>query len=134
VPSAPLTYVVATKPVDPADPFLYHKTTVRGVYDEAFAEAQRQGASEALLVNHRGELTEGSRSNIVLRRGERLLTPRVSSGLLAGVYRASLIARGGVEEATLTLRDLEECDEVLLCNALWGLRRAEALESVVNLR
>ena len=65
--------------VDSADELLYHKTTKRALYDRAYLEAQERGLDEVLFFNERGELTEGSRSNVFVRRGDLLLTPPVTS-------------------------------------------------------
>ena len=60
-----------------------------------------------IFCNERGELTEGTRSNIFLRRGGALLTPALACGLLDGCLRAELIAQGDCTEAVLTEADLE---------------------------
>lgn len=72
-----------------------------------------------LFRNERGELTEGARSNIFIRRGGLLLTPPLAAGLLPGVLRAELLAQGQAREATLTPDDLK--GEVWLGNSLRGL-------------
>jgi para-aminobenzoate synthetase/4-amino-4-deoxychorismate lyase len=113
--------VVFPEPVDAADPFLRHKTTHRSVYDRAFAWAQERGFDEAILLNERGEVTEGTRTNVFVRRGGRLLTPPRASGGLDGVFRAHVLAtRPGAAEQTLRAADLFSADAVYLCNALRG--------------
>jgi len=115
------------RPVDENDAFLFHKTTRRGRYDAA---RQRVGgdatdpAFEVALWNSRGELTETTRGNLVLRFGRDFLTPALECGLLAGTYRAELLARGRIKEAVLTLSALEEADEIFHLSALRGWWRA----------
>ena len=104
---------------------LFHKTTDRTVYDAALAEAQAAGADEAILWNERGELTEGTRTNLVLELGGERLTPARECGLLAGVFRQSLLERGKVREAVLTRSDLSRARRVLLVNSLRGWIPAE---------
>lgn len=106
-------------PVDPADWRLRHKTTDRGFYQDALAAAQDADAREAILVRGDGLVTEGSWTNIFVERGETLLTPPASLGLLPGVLRRSLIESGRAQEAELTLDDLE--NGFLLGNAVRGL-------------
>jgi para-aminobenzoate synthetase/4-amino-4-deoxychorismate lyase len=84
------------------------------------------GCDEAIFRNERNELTEGSRSNIFLRRGKQLVTPPVSSGLLPGILRQELLETGQCVEGVLTPDDLQTADEVFLGNSLRGLIRAEA--------
>lgn len=85
----------------------------------AMQQAYREGAFEALMKNHRGELCECAQSNIFFVRDGSLLTPPVSAGLLVGVTRAfvlELASQGGVhaEERVLTEADLATMDEAFL--------------------
>ncbi len=105
------TFALSPHRVASTDVLLRHKTTWRAFYDE---EPARLAADEALFCNERGELTEGSRSTIFLRRGGALVTPPLSSGLLDGVLRRELIEQGRCAEAVLTPDDLANADEVLL--------------------
>ena len=47
--------------------------------------AHAQGADEAVFANTRGQLCEGTGTNVVLAVDGRLVTPTLSSGCLAGV-------------------------------------------------
>jgi para-aminobenzoate synthetase/4-amino-4-deoxychorismate lyase len=105
-----------TVPVQSRDPFLYHKTTRRSVYDAALA--RHPGCDDVLLHNERGELTESCRANVAARFGSRWVTPPVGCGLLAGTYRAELLARGELEEGILTAEDLDRADEIVLLNSV----------------
>lgn len=111
---------LAAEPVDSTDPFLYHKTTYREVYERALAA--RPGIDDVLLFNERGELTESTRANLVLELDGELLTPPVSSGLLPGTFRAHLLDQGTVREQALTVADLEKCTRVFLANSVRGMR------------
>ncbi len=106
------------RPVDASDPFLFHKTTHRRRYEEALARHPQ--ADEVALWNARGELTESTRANLVLKLGGRWLTPPVSCGLLAGTYRAELLERGRIREQVMPIAALDEADEVLLINSVRG--------------
>jgi para-aminobenzoate synthetase/4-amino-4-deoxychorismate lyase len=117
----------APRPVDSGDPFLYHKTTRRPRYDRERAEAPE--LYDVLFVNERGEVTEGTFNNLAVRRGGRLLTPPLRSGLLPGILRGEMIARGELAEEVLTVEDVERADEILLLNALRGMRRARLVRT-----
>ncbi len=115
--------VVFPEPAPSDDPFLRHKTTHRPFYDRALAWARARGADEAILLNERGEVTEGTFTNLWVRRGDRLLTPPLASGGLGGVYREHLLAtRPDAAEAVLRPDDLRAADAVLLSNAVRGLQ------------
>ncbi|MBB5987743.1 aminotransferase class IV [Sphingobium lignivorans] len=83
---------------------IHHKTTDRRHYEEAL---RRGGTFEVLLLDEAGYLTEGCFSTIFVERGDRLLTPPLSRGLLPGVLRQNLLDMGEAEEADLKPRDLE---------------------------
>ncbi|HEV2653023.1 MAG TPA: aminotransferase class IV, partial [Rhizomicrobium sp.] len=113
------TYTVSSRRVQSADQLLRHKTTWRALYDQP-----HPGADEVIFCNEHGELTEGGRTSLFIRRGGRLLTPALSCGLLDGVLRRAMLDAGECIEAVLTPADLERADEVLLGNSLRGLIRA----------
>lgn len=127
-PTAPETvwrYAIATTAVTSDDWRLYHKTTLREVYERELAvQRAATGCDEVVFVNERGEIAEGSRTNIFLERDGVWLTPPVSSGLLDGCLRRELIERGPprVVEHVLTPDDLRR-GTVWFGNALRGLIR-----------
>ena len=109
-----------------ADPLLQHKTTRRALYEDALAEAAKhQGADEVLFLNERDELCESARCSLFVPCGDILLTPPLSSGLLAGTLRARLIAQGRAREAVLRPDDLGR--EFYLGNSVRGLVRARRI-------
>lgn len=105
--------------LDSADPWLRIKSSHRPVHDRARA-ALPCGVDEAILLNERGEVCEGTITSLFLRRGGRLLTPPLACGLLPGVLRESLVGSGQAEEARLLPADLKT-GEILMGNALRGL-------------
>ncbi|MGB8622576.1 MAG: aminotransferase class IV, partial [Paracoccaceae bacterium] len=100
------------------------KTTRRALYDAARA-ALPDGLDELLYLNQRGEVCEGTITNIFFETGQGLLTPPLSCGLLPGVLRAELLAQGRAREAVLRPADLGTARAVFVGNSLRGLIRAE---------
>ncbi len=86
----------------------------------AHARATALGADEAILLNERGELCEGSRSNLALRLDGKWLTPPLRSGCLPGTVRRRRLERGEVEERDLTVEDFDRTEGIELMNSLWG--------------
>ncbi|HEX6913018.1 MAG TPA: aminodeoxychorismate synthase component I [Longimicrobium sp.] len=117
---------ISAQPVDSADPMLYHKTTRRAPY--ARRAAARPDCDDVLLVNERGELTESTVANLVVRMDGALWTPPLDAGLLPGVLRADLLARGEIAERTLRGKDLERAEEIWLINSVRKWRRAVLVE------
>ena len=101
------------------DVFRFHKTTHRAAYDAALALAP-PGTDEVLLRNEDGFLTEGTRTNLVVELDGRWVTPPRDHGLLAGVFRESLLRAGRLVEAPLRVADLGRARRVALVNALRG--------------
>ncbi|MBJ6988542.1 aminodeoxychorismate synthase component I [Devosia sp. MC521] len=117
---------IASEVLQSSSVWVAHKTTNRSFYDEPKKRAHdERGLDELVFTNERGELTEGSFTNLFIERDGRLLTPAVSSGLLPGTLRAEVLASGKAEEAILTLADLETADAIYLGNSVRGLIRAE---------
>ncbi len=116
---------VAEEPVHSQDRFLFHKTSRRGFYDQTRADySSKCGCSEVIFLNEAGYLTEGSFTNLFIRKDGILLTPALKHGLLPGVFRAGLLEHGYAEEADLTLTDLRQADAVYIGNSLRGLMKA----------
>jgi para-aminobenzoate synthetase/4-amino-4-deoxychorismate lyase len=119
-------FAIAPEKLDSQSLWLLHKTTNRAFYDEPRQRAHaEQGVDEVLFLNERGELTEGSITNLFVERGDILLTPPLGSGLLPGTLRAELLATGKAEEQVLTLDDLETAEAIWLGNSVRGLIRGE---------
>lgn len=122
----PVKLLLATQPTISTDLFLRHKTTVRERYDAAWRAAEAQGAFDMLFCNTQGELTEGARSNLFIKLDGRWFTPPLAAGLLPGVMRAILLddPAWDASERRLTLDDLRDAEEIVVCNALRGVMRA----------
>ncbi|HEX9828653.1 MAG TPA: aminodeoxychorismate synthase component I [Bacteroidota bacterium] len=106
-----------------SDRFLFHKTTHRELYDRELERAVLDGYFDALFLNENGELTEGARSNVFIKKNSQLLTPPLSCGVLPGIYREYMMRskKFRVEERVLTLDDVKSADEIYVCNAVRGL-------------
>ena len=121
-------YVVSDARLNSGDLFLYHKTTRRELYDRDWAHFHDTlGADEVVYLNERGELAEGSRTSIFVKRDGMLLTPPLTAGLLPGVLRQSLLDTGRAIEARLTIADLNHTETVYLGNSVRGLVLAQPL-------
>lgn len=104
---------------NPQSPTAGIKTTSYADNVLALADARTSGAAEAIFFNTRGELCEGTGSNIFLLSNGELLTPPLDSGCLAGITRALVLEQArelGIphRETRLTADDLDECDEAFL--------------------
>jgi branched-subunit amino acid aminotransferase/4-amino-4-deoxychorismate lyase len=95
----------------------------------ALREAESQGAWEALLINERGRLVEGSRSNLALVLPDGVFTPPRTDGCLPGTVRRRLLESGEIRERPLAPDDLDTAREVLLMNSLIGVLPVSRINS-----
>jgi para-aminobenzoate synthetase/4-amino-4-deoxychorismate lyase len=116
--AAPWRLRPAADSIDPANRFLYHKTTHRAPYLQARESAR--DCEDVLLWNETGYVTETTVANVVARIDAELVTPPVSCGLLAGTYRARLLREGTIVERPIHLSELDAASELYLINSLRG--------------
>ncbi len=117
---------LASHRLDPDDQWLRIKTTQRLAYDQTRAELPT-GVDELLFRNTRGELCEGTITNLFVDFGGGLLTPPVTSGLLPGVLRAEMLETGACREAVLIDSDLTFAKRIFVGNSLRGLIPAQII-------
>jgi len=123
LPPGPVGVCLAVQPLpSPQARLAGFKTSRRSVYDQAIREAEARGLFDVLFFNERDELTEGARSNVLVRLGGRWFTPPLSSGLLPGVMRAALLSDPAlaVSERVIQRSELSQVEDWRVCNALRG--------------
>jgi 4-amino-4-deoxychorismate lyase len=99
------------------------KSTSYAVNMAAQREARRRGAEDALFVSLEGLALEGPTSNVWFREGERLCTPALELGILAGVTRDALLERARaagvhVEEGEFPLDRVAAADEAFFSSSV----------------
>jgi branched-chain amino acid aminotransferase len=82
-------------------------------------EGLKAGCIEALMLNHKGEISECTADNIFLVKRKTLLTPPPDAGILDGITRNAVIelARDNdlpVREISLTRHDVYVADECFM--------------------
>ncbi len=99
----------------------------------ARAEWDDDQIAEGIIQSLSGEVIEGVSSNLFVVREGVLLTPDLSQCGVAGVMRQTLMAAAKEMDlachiAHLTLEDLYQADELLLCNSVVGIRGVRQFE------
>jgi branched-chain amino acid aminotransferase len=100
----------------------------------ALREARARGADEVVLLNLAGELTEAAVSNLALVRGDTVVTPPLSAGLLSGITRdlvlRTVAANAGltVRETTVTPEDLGTFAECMLLSTTKDIVPVSAID------
>ena len=103
------------------------KTTSYAENVVALAYAKRFGAGEALFADTRGRLSEGTGSNVFVVLGDRVVTPALTTGCLAGVSRALVLEWSDATEAELPVEVLEQADEVFLTSTTRDVQAVSAV-------
>jgi branched-chain amino acid aminotransferase len=83
-------------------------------------EAQAAGCADAILLDHQGMVTEASAENVFIVKRGRLKTPPLSSAILAGITRDTIIRLAKersleVEESGFARDEVYCADEMFLC-------------------
>jgi len=118
----PQPIMLVPESVDTQQPWLYHKTTCREVYEKAGSQVPPE--CEAVLVNREGFVTESVIANLVYQLDGQLFTPPVDDGLLPGILRSAEVAAGKVTERSLPVSQVNEVECWFLLNTLRGWREA----------
>jgi len=112
---------IARQCVASFEPLLRHKTTYRPWYAESLEKIRSGELFDELFLNERGEMTEGSRSNLFAQLNGVLYTPPLACGLLNGILRQKLLDEGKCQERRLRLDDLQKAERLFCGNSVRGL-------------
>ena len=98
------------------------------------AASPATAGAEGLMLTREGYLAEGIVSNVFFRRGERLYTPALETGILPGITRERVMALATalgypVEEGLYSWHDLARADEIWLTNSIQELVPVTSLAS-----
>lgn len=99
------------------------KTLSYAVNMAAIREAQRRGADDAVFVTNDGVVLEAPTASVLLRVGDRFVTPEPQAGILHGTTQLSLFShlesRGfSTSYETVLLDDLEDADAAWLLSSV----------------
>ena len=84
-------------------------------------QAHGLGMNERIFLNTKGQISEGTVSNIFFVRSGKLYTPDLSCGLLPGILREYLCETENVEEAVIYPAELGQYEECFVTNSLMGI-------------
>ncbi len=107
-----------------------------GAYiNSAFAkdEAEEKGADEAIMLNTSGKVAEGSGCNLMIVRDGVLITPPITSDILEGITRRSILqiaADEGIptEQREIDRTELYVADEAFFCGTGVQLAWIESID------
>lgn len=117
------TIKIAKNKLESRNDALYHKSTLRAHFTQS--PSKQNKIFDFIYLNERGEVCEGSRSNIVILQNNVLYTPSTKSGLLNGVLRDNFINSKILHEKSLTLKDLQNVQKIFCINSVRGVQEVQ---------
>ena len=140
----PGNYIIQTWPLETAAAAINDNGLVIGLYDKfqkscdqfsniksnnylgyamAALHAKENRWNDSVVLNIHGRPCDTSIANIFWMKNEKIFTPPLSEGCVAGVMRKHLLnTYPEISEKQCTVADLETADEIGLSNAIQGLR------------
>lgn len=109
-------------------PLVCHKTMNYGDCILEKRRAASMGADELIFQNSRGEICEGTTTNLFFVQNGEIYTPPVSCGLLPGVLRRFVMESFSVTERVLKKEDVLQMEECFVTNSLMGVMPVTRLE------
>jgi branched-chain amino acid aminotransferase len=122
IPSTPIPQKVVTYKAQRPIPQI--KSTNRNIENQALEFAQSQNAVDAILINQKGFLTEGSISNLFVVKNQQLITP--NNNILKGTFRQQILktcAKLGIKvhKKAVHSNQINQFSELFICNAIKGI-------------
>ena len=111
----------------PLNKYASFKTTNAFFYVSAIHAAKEKGLGDHLLINEKMNIIESTNSNFFIVSNGILYTPPLSSGCVGGTMRMKVINLAlanniKVYESPITAGHLLFCDEIILTNAIQGIK------------
>jgi 4-amino-4-deoxychorismate lyase len=116
------------------------KTLSYAVNRAALREAERRDADDVIFISSDGYVLEGPTANVILRRGDTLVTPRTDQGILPGTTQASIFEFAAsigmrTEYAVVPAAELAEADALWLVSSVRQaapINRLDGVDRVVD--
>ncbi|MBL7825959.1 MAG: aminotransferase class IV [Saprospiraceae bacterium] len=117
----------------PLDSFSGLKTLGATRYVVAAQEARAKGSDDVIVLNALGNVSEASGSNLLWIKNRSVFAPSATDGQVTGTFQKILyevLRREGLSivEKPSTFAELMDADEVMLTNAISGIRWVRILE------
>ncbi|MDO5649845.1 MAG: aminotransferase class IV [Gallicola sp.] len=112
-----------------SSPFTYHKTLNYGDNIIEKRKAVSADYNEPYFANTKGNIAEGATTNLFFIKGNNIVTPPVSSGLLNGILREWVVENYKVIESEICKKDYNQFDEIFLTNSLLGIMPVRSINN-----
>ena len=92
-------------------------------------EAEERELFDVILLNEKKEISETSSANIFWQKDNKIYTPALSTGIVAGTVREEFIKNNEVFEVTEGIKELIDADEIFMTNVNFGILKIDKLYS-----
>ena len=111
----------------PCSPISNFKTCNSSPYILAGLNKQERNLDDVILLNEKGRIAEASSSNIFFIKKNKIITPSLSEGCVAGTMRKTILKIASeknysIQESTIKLPHLKNIEEIWLTNAISGIK------------
>lgn len=127
LPPGNLKACLAKRSIDSNEPRYRYKTTSRSHLQVHLTE--NPDCDEVILFNERGEVASFCNGNLIAKIGGEWITPPVQSGCLDGIGLWKFSQENKVERKPIQVQELTHATQILLSNAVIGVREVELLKS-----
>lgn len=88
----------------------------------AMNEATKLNSDDAIMLNHEGNVTEATTSNVWIVKDNKIITPPISAGILEGITRQTLISainkhKIPLSESNFNAEQLKNADECFITSS-----------------
>lgn len=110
---------------------------LKGIKSTSYAEnvialkaANDLGFSEAIFLNTKGNICEGTGTNIFFVVNDTLITPNLDSGCLAGITRELVIELTSVVEREISFQEISQSSEAFLTSSTRDISAVSAIDEI----
>lgn len=105
------------------------KSTSYGENVLGLAYAHERDATEGIFLNNAGQVCEGTGTNIFCVFGDRVITPPLQAGPLAGITRELLLEWADIAEEDISLEKAQTADEVFITSSIRDVQGVTAWDA-----
>ena len=102
-------------------------------YTMAALYAKKEKWNDAIVLNQHNRVCDTTIANIFLIKDEKIFTPALTEGCVAGIMRSKIIRElkllgWDVAETEISLLDVQQADEIFLSNSIYNIRWVQSFE------
>lgn len=90
-------------------------------------EAQERNLFDVILLNEKDEITETSSANIFWKKNNKIYTPSLATGIVAGTIREEFMMKNKVIEVNAKINEIIDSDEIFLTNVKYNILKIDRL-------